>query len=281
MQIGMNLLLWTTHVTADHYSLLGKLKATGFDGVEVPLFEGEEKHFTNLGGELKKQGLAATAVTCLAAEANPASSDARVRAAALDRLKWAITNTKALGGSLLCGPYHSALGHFSGAAPTAAELAWSADIVRQAAEFAHGAGVTLALEYLNRFECYLLTTAAQGKDYLKQVNHPACKIMYDTFHANIEEKDLAAAMRSLGSDMVHVHISENDRGTPGTGHVDWTTTFKTLKAMKYDRWLTIEAFGRALPDLTAATRVWRDFFPSPDEVYQKGFPFIKDSWAKA
>ncbi len=78
--------------------------------------------------------------------------------------------------------------------------------------------------------------------------------MYDTFHANIEEKDPVKAIRTIKKHMIHVHISENDRGTPGKGHVPWDATYKALRAAKYDGMLTIEAFGRALPQLAAATR---------------------------
>jgi D-psicose/D-tagatose/L-ribulose 3-epimerase len=104
--------------------------------------------------------------------------------------------------------------------------------------------------------------------------------MYDTFHANIEEKRPASAIEHLAGHFVHVHISENDRGTPGTGMVHWHETFRALKEVKYDGWLVIEAFGRALPALAAATKVWRDLFPSPEEVYTHGLRFIKENWAK-
>jgi D-psicose/D-tagatose/L-ribulose 3-epimerase len=110
------------------------------------------------------------------------------------------------------------------------------------------------------------------------VNHPNFKAMYDTFHAHIEEKDQASAIRTVAPVLAHVHISENDRGTPGTGQVNWNAAFKTLREVKYDGWLTIEAFGRALPDLAAATKVWRDLFPSPEDVYEKGIAFIKSRW---
>jgi D-psicose/D-tagatose/L-ribulose 3-epimerase len=105
--------------------------------------------------------------------------------------------------------------------------------------------------------------------------------MYDTFHAHIEEKSQAAAIRAVAPVMAHVHISENDRGTPGTGQVHWDEAFGALRGAGYDGWLVIEAFGRALPDLAAATRVWRDLFSSPDEVYQKGIAFIKQKWSTA
>jgi D-psicose/D-tagatose/L-ribulose 3-epimerase len=137
----------------------------------------------------------------------------------------------------------------------------------------------MAVEYLNRFECYLLTTAAQAVELVKMVDHPNLRTMYDTFHAHIEEKGQAATVRTLAPVLAHVHISENDRGTPGTGQVDWDAAFGTLAEVGYNGWLTIEAFGRALPDLAAATKVWRDLFPSPDEVYTKGIKFIKEQAA--
>src|SRR5207244_5589734 len=97
--------------------------------------------------------------------------------------------------------------------------------------------------------------------------------------ANIEENSPGEAVAQLGTDMAHVHISESDRGTPGTGMVHWDETFQVLKKANYDGWLVIEAFGRALPDLAAATRVWRDLFPSAEEVYTQGFRFVKERWA--
>ena len=104
---------------------------------------------------------------------------------------------------------------------------------------------------------------------------------YDTFHANIEESDPIAAYTNHKSNVVHVHLSENDRGVPGRGHVPWAETFKALKSGGYDEWLTIEAFGRGLPDLAAATRVWRDLAESPEAVYREGFQTIRDGWDAA
>jgi D-psicose/D-tagatose/L-ribulose 3-epimerase len=117
--------------------------------------------------------------------------------------------------------------------------------------------------------------------YLDAVGHPNVSGMYDTFHANIEEKDPIMAIADVRHHLSHVHISENDRGTPGRGHIDFPATFRALKGSGYDGWLTIEAFGRALPPLAAATRVWRDFFPSPTEVYREGYRVIHNGWKGA
>jgi len=280
MKTGMNLLLWATHVTSEHFPILAKLKKTGYDGVEVPLFEGDAAHYQKIRKELDNQGLVCSSVVTVATpDANPISPSVAVRQAAVDRLKWAIDMTAMLGAEMLCGPYHSPLAVFSGAGPSEDEKQRAADVLRQAAEIAAKAKVRLAIEYLNRFECYFLTTAADALALVQRVNHPNFRMMYDTFHAHIEEKDVSKAIASIAGQFIHVHISENDRGTPGTGQVRWDDTFRALRKANYDGWLVIEAFGRALPDLAAATRVWRDLFPSAEEVYTQGLRFMKEKWA--
>jgi D-psicose/D-tagatose/L-ribulose 3-epimerase len=279
IRYGMNLLLWTGHVSAEHFPLLAALKKTGFDGVELPLFGGDAAHYRTVRKELDNLGLASTTVTVVNADNNPISPDAGIRRKALDHLRWAIEMTATLGGEFLCGPYHSAIGVFSGVGPTGDEKKRAADVLRQAAEEAAKAKITLAIEYLNRFECYFLTTAADAKALVQAVGHPNFRMMYDTFHANIEEKHAAPVIESVRDVTVHVHISENDRGTPGTGHVAWDETFQALKKTNYSGWMVIEAFGRALPDLAAATKIWRDLFPSPEEVYTQGLRFMKEKMA--
>ncbi len=278
MKTGMNLLLWTTHVTEQHFPLLAKLKQAGFDGVEIPVFEGDAGHYKKMAAELKNQGLGCTTVTVVTPETSPISPDPKIRQGALDRHKWAIEMTAILGGDFLCGPYHSPLAVFTGTGPTAEEKQRAADVLRQSAEIAKQHNLCLAIEYLNRFECYFLTTAAQAKELVRAVNHPNFRTMYDTFHANIEEKSPTTAINELAGNFIHVHISESDRGIPGTGMVHWAETFRALRQVRYDGWLVIEAFGRALPDLAAATRVWRDLFPSAEAVYTEGLRFMKKNW---
>ncbi|MFZ4609810.1 MAG: sugar phosphate isomerase/epimerase family protein [Gemmataceae bacterium] len=278
MKVGMNLLLWTAFVTEEHFPILEKIKKTGYDGVEIPLFDGDAEHYKKIKKELDNLGLGCTAVTVVNAETNPISPDASIRKAGLERIKWALDMTSVMGGDLLAGPYHSALGVFSGQPPTADERKRAVEVLTQAADHAQKVNVKIAIEYLNRFECYFLTNAMDAKNLVREINHPYFGTMYDTFHANIEEKNISQAIASMEDTYVHVHISENDRGTPGSGHVHWDETFKALRKAKYDGWLTIEAFGRALPDLAAATKIWRDMFPSPEDVYGNGFKFIKEKW---
>ena len=279
MKYGMNMLLWTTHVTDEHSAALEQLREMGYDGVELPIFEMDEAHFSALGSRLDGLGLERTAVTVCTPDENPISSDAAQRAAGLDRLKKAVDVCAAAGVSLLCGPLHSALGEFSGSGRTEDEWRYGAETLGAAAEYAHAAGVTLVLEYLNRFECYFLNCAEDCARFCREVNQPGLKMMYDTFHANIEEKDIATAIRTCADQTVHVHISENDRSTPGEGHVDWDTTFATLRETGYDGWMVVEAFGLALPDLAAATKIWRRMYSTEAELARAALAFMKQRTA--
>lgn len=276
MKTGMNLLLWTTEVTEEHDRLLDQIKEMGFDSVEVPIFNvADLAPYERLGKRLKSLGLGATAVTVMSPDANPISPDPAIRDAAVAYLDKVLACGEAFGCEILCGPIHSAIGHFSGQGPTDDEFKAGVETMRQAAEKAQGHGIRLAVEYLNRFEIYFLTTAAQTSRFVREVNHPYLKMMYDSFHAHIEEKNQAQAILSCKDETIHVHVSENDRGIPGTGQVHWDSFFSGLKQSGYDGYITIEAFGRALPALAAATRVWRDLFPDALGLCREGLGFMK------
>ncbi len=281
MKFGFNLLLWTAHVTAEHAPVMRALKKAGYDSVEIPIFEGTADHYARLGELLDKIGLERSTVSVMVQGKHPLSADSATRKAARDWTKWVVDCNAALGAPILGGPMHSELGFFTGSSPTLTERKRGISFHHAIGDHAAKKNVRLALEALNRFETYFLNTMEQLADYLDEVDHPAIKAMYDTFHANIEEKDPLAAIKTIRRHLIHVHISENDRGTPGKGHVPLAATYKALKSAKYNSNLTIEAFGRALPELAAATRVWRDFFPNRDEVWKKGLINMKQGWARA
>jgi D-psicose/D-tagatose/L-ribulose 3-epimerase len=286
MKIGFNMLLWTPFVTEEHFGTLQKLKATGYDGVEVPVFAGcgDVPHYQKVAQALKDNGLQCTTCTVMPdGEHNPISPDPNSRQGAVDYLKWVLDCNAALGSEVLCGPYYQPLGgkFFSGTGPTAEEKQWAVEVHRTVADYAQQAGVTLAIECLNRFECYFLNTIADGVKHAKRVNHPNFGVMFDSFHANIEEKNPVGAVRKNVQTLRHFHVSENDRGTPGKGHVPFGRLFKALRRGGYDRWLTIEAFGRSMPELAATTCIWRDVSASPEECYQRGYKMIKEKWEKA
>ena len=282
MKIGMCMFLWTTSVGRKHEKLLRDIRQTGFDGVEIPIFEGTPDDYRRLGDLLDRIGLERTAVSAMGDPAmNLISPDLATRRRGIDYMKWAIDCAEALGAKTLSGPLHSTLGQFSGNGPTAAELKRSASSQRAIGDHAGKHGVTIGLEALNRFECYLVNTMDDLAAHIDAIGHPNIRAMYDTFHSNIEEADPIGAFTRNRDRIVHVHISENDRGVPGRGNIPWAETFRALRENGYDGWLTIEAFGRALKDLAAATKVWRDFSETPEAVYRDGYRHIRDGWQAA
>ncbi len=276
MRIGFCMLLWTTQVGEEHRPLLEDLKATGYDGVEVPIFDPDPDALAAVGRMLDEIGLERTAISALGdPAADPLSPDPAVRAAAVAHLARVVDCTHVLGARQLGGPLHQVLGQFSGTAPTEAERERAREVHRAVGDHAAERGVVIALEAVNRFESYFATTMGELAAYLDSVGHPAITGMYDTFHANLEERDPVAALRDNRRHVAHIHISENDRGVPGRGHVPWEETFAAIRASGYDGWLTIEAFGRGLPELAAATRIWRDLAESPEAVYREGYAHIR------
>ena len=279
MNVGVNMLLWATCVTRDHVAALQAIKAAGADGVEIPIMEGQVSAFRELGLLLDDLGLKRTSsMAFVTPDINPVSESPAIRQAAADNLKWLIECAHALGAPVICGPMYQTIGAFTGNGPSEIELARVAEVLRSVADHARQAGVTLAMEPLNRFECYVLNTLADGAALTDRVGHPNVGVLFDTFHANIEEKDPVGAIRRHGRVIKHFHCSANDRGIPGQDHVDWTGTFQALHEIGYDGWLVIEAFGRALPGLAAATKIWRDLFDDALDVARLGVPFVREIW---
>lgn len=279
MKFGMNLLLWTDDPTQESLlPLYERLAAMGFDGLELPVFDPRPEAYALLGRRLDEMGLERTAVAIRNPEDDPISPDPGVRRAALEATQRAIDCCEAAGAKLLCGPLYAAIGQFSGSGPTKEEWHRSVEVLGDAADYAARSGTRLSLEFLNRFEIYLLNTAADTARFAREVARDNLGVHYDTFHAAIEEKDVSGAIAGCADQLTHVHISENDRGTPGRGQVRWEETFRALADARYDGWLTIEAFGQALPSLAAATKIWRPLFDDPEKLAKEGLAFMREQW---
>ena len=274
MNYGMNLLLWSGEVMDELMPVCEQLKAMGFEGVELPMFN-LDLDYAALGKRLDDMGLRRTAVTIRNEQDNPISPQAGVRAKGVELSKKTLDCCAAAGVETLVGPFHSAIGVFSGSGRSNDEWKWGVDSMRQTAEYAGQVGVKLGVEALNRFECYFLNCHADSATFVREVDHPACGMMYDTFHSNIEEKSVEAAVRAGGDKLFHIHISENDRSTPGAGGVNWKANFDAITGCGYDGWLVIEAFGLALPEIAAATKIWRRMFEDELTLAREGLAFMK------
>lgn len=282
MKIGLNLLLWDATITDKHIEVMEKLAAMGYDGIEFPVFSFDKAQSKRLRKELDRLKLKCTITSCVPPDANPTSADATVRRKGLEHMKKTIQIAEILGAETIAGPFTAPVGYFTGVRRTSDEWKWGVDIMKKVAAAAEKTGVILALEAINRFETYFINTLADLCLFAKAVDHPQFKIMFDTFHANIEEENITKAVKNAAQYIAHVHVSENHRGVPGSGHIRFGEIFKTLKNdVKYNNWLTVEAFSGALPELAGATKIWRDMFDTNDNLAQRSLDFIRNQWAKA
>ncbi|WP_119079178.1 sugar phosphate isomerase/epimerase family protein [Chitinophaga alhagiae] len=278
-KIGFNVLAWSAVVSDELRPVIERLGKTGYDGVEFLIGAPDDKAYKQVGDYTASLGLETTAVFVLGPDENPVDPSAAVRNKALEKIKWTIDRAHDLRATVLCGPFHSAFTTFTKRAPTADEYAWSAEVLHQAGDHAAQAGILLTPEAVNRFECYLCNTMEQLARLVQQTAHPNVKAMFDTHHANIEEKKLGDAITQIAPLLGHFHISENDRGTPGSGHVPWDEVFSTLARVNYKGWLTIEGFTRNDPDFANSIGVWREF-SEPWNMAENGLKLIKDMCEK-
>lgn len=276
MKYGMNLLLWSGEVSDSLFPVIEQLRKVGYDGVELPIFN-LDLDYAAIGRRLDDLGLGRTGVTIRGEGDNPISSDPAVRQRGVENNKRTLDVCAAAGIETLVGPYHSALGFFSGAGRTPDEWKWGIESMRATAEHAGQVGVKLGVEWLNRFECYFLNCAADTSEFVRAVDHPACGMMYDTFHANIEEKCVRSSIAAGGDKLFHVHISENDRSTPGQGGVNWKKNFDAIREVGYDGWMVVEAFGLALPEIAAATKIWRRMYKDEITLASDALAFMKQN----
>jgi D-psicose/D-tagatose/L-ribulose 3-epimerase len=279
-KIGFNLLVWSGGLPDTFLTISDRLKGIGYDGIECFMEERDKNAYQRFGKHLTSIGLEATCVLGVGPDENPISDSRATREQAIVRLKEAVDCAHALGSRVICGPFHSAFATFTNRhPPEEQEYGWSAEVLHAAGEYAAQANIVLTIEALNRFECYLCNTMNQLASLVAKASHPNVKAMFDTHHANIEEKKIAVALREIAPVLRHVHISENDRGTPGDGHIPWDETFSTLAEIKYKGWLTIEAFTRNDPAFANAINVWREY-SKPWDMAEKGLKFIKEMCAK-
>ncbi len=275
MKLGVNTFIWSASCDRTVLELFPLIRKNGFDGVEVPLFRAQDFPAAELRKTAEANGLECNACSVLVDGLSLISEDAGIRQKALSHVKDLVKAAAEANVGTIAGPLYSPVGFLPGRRRTEDEWKWAVESYQILGDTLDSYNVTLAIEPLNRFETFFLNTAADAAALAEQVNHPRVGILFDTFHANIEEKNIAAGYLTVGKYLKHVHTCENDRGIPGSGHVEWNETFAALRKLKYDGWITIESFGFALGDLSAAAAIWRDIESSPDVIAFEGVRFLK------
>jgi D-psicose/D-tagatose/L-ribulose 3-epimerase len=275
MKIGINTLLWGASVSQADVDRLPVLRAAGFHGIEVPIFSPSDFPAEVLRRAVESAGLECTAVTIIPKGLGLGGEEAAQRRGAELHVRAVIDRAAEAGIHLLSGPLYFPVGYLPGRRRTRDEWSRTVESWQRLALYASSAQVEIGIEPLNRFETYFLNTAADGAALCDAIGHPSVGLLLDTFHANIEEKSIAGALRTAGKHLKHLHACENDRGVPGSGHVAWPEFFAAVAELEYDRWLTIESFGFAAGALSAAAAIWRDLAPTPDAIAFDGIRFLR------
>jgi len=278
MRFGVNAWVWVSPLTTEGVAELApKVKALGFDWFEVPLDLTDSIDYARAGAILRDHGLGVSVCAAMGPDRDLIHPDKAVRDNGLAYLKHCVDAVRALGGTNVVGPLYSAVGRVW--QMTAEERARDTDLLvaqlGDLAGYAGDKGAVLGVEPLNRFETSFINLAAQAIEIVDRVDHPACRIMLDTFHMNIEEKSLGDAIRAAGRRLVHFHACENDRGTPGTGNITWGEVAAALREIGYNGPVVIESFTSKVQSIARAAAIWRPLAPSQDALAGDGVKFLK------
>lgn len=278
MKFGVHAGLWMARWTDDIAPILRTVADLGFDGVEVSLLGMTDEKATALAGLVRDHGLQVTCSDGLSRAADITSEDGDVRAAGLAHLRWAIRTVATLGGTGLAGVVYAPWGVFD---PPRRDRrrALSADMLGQVDDDLRNTGVRLGIEAINRFETDLVNTALEAVTLAKASGSERIGVLLDSFHLNIEEKDMVAAIATAGDRLFHFHVSDNDRGVPGSGHVPWVAVREGLRATNYDGWIVAEMFVTAGTPAGADLNIWRDIEPDATAAAAAALAFMRGHFA--
>jgi D-psicose/D-tagatose/L-ribulose 3-epimerase len=280
MKFGVNTWVWTAPLTTEELEvLMPKIADWGFDHIEIPMDDPKDFDFKKCGEIIRKVGINSISFcAAMGPERDLIDPDPKVRRNGVEYLKASIDGLALVGGRNMVGPFYSAVGRTwqQSAEEREHDMLILIDILKDLSEYASAKGVVLGLEPLNRFETSFITTADQAIELVDRVNHPACKILLDTFHMNIEENSIGDAIRRVGSRLIQVHSNENNRGTPGAGHVPWKEIAQALKDIKFDGVLVIESFTSKVKSIARAAAIWRPLAVSQDALAADGVIFLRE-----
>lgn len=278
MKFGVTTWVWTSPLTNSELErLIPHVADMGFDLIELPL-EGLNDFDFHLAKQLlKDSGLNPVACAAMAPDRDLIHPDKAVRDNGMAYIRHAIDAASTIGASNLIGPIYSATGRCWQMSDD--ERRRDTDLLvaqlSALAAYAQEKGVTLCIEPLNRFETSFLNLVAQANEVIDRVDSPGCKLLLDTFHMNIEEKSIGDAIRAAGTRIAHFHACENDRGTPGSGHLPWGDVAQALKDVGYDGPIVIETFTDKVKSIARAAAIWRPLASDSDVLARDGLRFLK------
>ena len=282
MQFGVSTFVWFSPFDTKYFDLVHKVKDIGYDILEVAVEDKDLIDWAKLKQVVRDAGIKVTISGAFGANRDISSDDPRVREQGLQYITDCVRIAEDMGSTVFGGPVYSAVGktRIVSAEQKQQEREWCLENLVKAGKIAQECGVTIGVEPLNRFETDMINTADQAISLVKEVGDPNVKILLDTFHCNIEEKNIPDTIRKVGKDLLcHIQGNESDRGTPGTGHLDWAGINDALVEIGYDGAIVLETFGAPSKELARAACIWRPLANSADELASEGLKFYKKQFA--
>ena len=282
--IGASTWIWVSPLTDERLAMLApRIRGWGFDVIELPIEDPGDRDPGHAAELLTRLGLGATTCAVMPAARDLATDDRAVVASTQAYLRECIRIAARVGARVVGGPIYAPVGRTWLLDPTErrATINRLVEALKPVAEYASANEVTLGIEPLNRYETSLVNTVAQALEIVDAVDSPGCGVQIDTFHMNVEEKDVGAAIRAAGARLVHVQVCGNDRGAPGNDHIDWTTVANALVDIGYAGPVCIESFTAENRTIATAASIWRPLERSQDAIATDGIAFLRGLFSNA
>jgi D-psicose/D-tagatose/L-ribulose 3-epimerase len=272
--------LWTSPFNRETITLFPKIKSYGYDSVEIPVEDPSLIDIDLVKKALADNGLSPIICGAFGPSRDLTHEDPAFHQTCFDYLDACFEISSQLGAKFVAGPMYSAVGKARLVSPEQKKIEWNRAVtnLRKVCQRARQNGLEIAIETLNRFETDLINTAAELMQLIRDINEPEAKAILDGFHMNIEEPSIEDAIRTVGDKLIHVQVSENYRGTPGTGQTNWAAWKRGLEAVNYQGVISIESFTPEIKELAGAVCIWKPLVPSQDGFAKEGLEFLR-KWA--
>ncbi len=281
ISFGASTFIWVSPFSTGSFHLLEKISSIGYDIIEVAVEDKNLVDWPALKQKAREARLNITISGAFGADRDISSDNLQYRTNGYNYIVDCIKIAAEMNSPIFTGPVYSAVGktRMVSADQKKQERDWCVTALKKIAGVAEDHGVVVGVEPLNRFETDMVNTVEQALSIVEEVGHKNIKISLDTFHCNIEEKNIPAAIKRVGNQLCHVQANESDRGTPGTGHLDWQGIKQALAHINYNGAVVLETFGAPSKELAAAACIWRPLANSADELAEEGLLFYKQLFA--
>jgi D-psicose/D-tagatose/L-ribulose 3-epimerase len=277
VKYGVSTWLWTSPFTTETVDLFPKIKSMGYDAVEIPVEYPEKIDAKKVNVALQRNGLDVIVCGAFGPSRDLTNENPSVQENCFHYIIQCLDLCNEWNAKFLAGPMYSAVGKARMVSQEQRKVEWGRAVtnIHKVSKLAHERGLEIALEPLNRFESDLINTAEDVMRLIRDVNHPAAKVLLDGFHMAIEERNIEEAFTTVGDKLIHVQVSENYRGTPGTGQTPWELFKKGLSNVNYQGTVSIESFTPEIKELAGSVCIWKNLAPSKDGFAQDGVNFLK------